>query len=123
MSNGSEPYTEVRPWGEFTVLLDSADCKVKRITVNAGKRLSLQRHDKREEHWIIVAGQGIVTLGDTVDDLEEDMVGPGDRVWISKREIHRIEARRTDLVFIEVQLGDSFEESDIERFEDDFGRS
>jgi len=119
MSDGSNAFTEVRPWGEYTVLLDAPNTKVKRIIVKAGERLSLQRHQKREEHWIVVSGQGEVTLG-----LTRKQLFPGDRVYIPKGVKHRIQAIRSmDLTFIEVQLGTYFGEDDIERFEDDFGRS
>ena len=107
-----------RPWGNFEVLGDEADHKVKRITVHPGKRLSLQRHKSRSEHWYVVSGEGLVTV-----DIEEKVLRAGDSVDIDMGRVHRM-ANRTDkdVVFIEVQRGDYFGEDDIERFEDDYGR-
>lgn len=114
----------VRPWGTFEVLLDAKDCKVKRITVKAGQRLSLQRHSKRSEYWTCISGQGKVTLGESLDKLRTFGFGIGGHVYVPIHSIHRVEADRDrDIVFIEVQHGISFEETDIERFEDDYGRS
>ncbi len=107
-----------RPWGFYDVLSDMDDHKVKRITVYSGKRLSLQRHKRRAEHWYIIKGTGVVTLND--NEIE---VYKGKAVDIEKEAAHRISNTGTDdLVFIEVQSGDYFGEDDIERLEDDFGR-
>ena len=111
--------TSQRPWGHYVVLADEPDHKVKRITVSPGKRLSLQRHQRRLEHWYFIAGEGLVTLGD-----EQIAVAAGSAVDIPLQTIHRIANPGTELlVLIEIQRGDYFGEDDIERFEDDFGRS
>ncbi len=111
--------TDHRPWGNFTILSDEPDHKVKRITVNPGARLSLQRHKKRQEHWLIVSGRATVTLNSDIMEL-----GPGEAVDIPRHAIHRVENRADEpLVFIEIQLGDYFGEDDIERLEDDYGRT
>lgn len=108
-----------RPWGCYEVLLDDDRCKVKRITVLPGKRLSYQRHERRAEHWFMVTGQGVVTL-----DGREVVVPSGSAIDIPKNAAHRIENRgNAPLVFIEVQTGDYFGEDDIERLEDDYGRA
>ncbi|MDY6934373.1 MAG: phosphomannose isomerase type II C-terminal cupin domain [Spirochaetota bacterium] len=108
-----------RPWGFYEVLSDKEDHKVKRITVYPGKRLSLQRHKHRSEHWHVVDGAGLVTL----NDRDVDISG-GESVDIGKETLHRIKnIGDSNLVFIEVQRGDYFGEDDIERFEDDFGRA
>jgi mannose-6-phosphate isomerase len=108
-----------RPWGFYEVLSDQPDHKVKRITVYSGKRLSLQRHQRRSEHWHIVTGNAIMTL----DDREIPMQA-GDSIDIPQDSLHRIaNPGRVDLVFIEIQRGDYFGEDDIERLEDDFGRA
>lgn len=113
------PEDNYRPWGFYEVLSDQPDHKVKRITVYPGKRLSLQRHQRRSEHWHIVKGNGTMTL----DDREFHMQG-GDSVDIPQGSLHRIaNSGGEDLVFIEVQRGDYFGEDDIERIEDDFGRT
>jgi mannose-1-phosphate guanylyltransferase/mannose-6-phosphate isomerase len=110
--------TEHRPWGSFTVLADEPDHKVKRIVVKPGQRLSLQRHKHRQEHWLIVSGEAVVTLDDNLVTI-----GPGQAVDIARGQVHRVENKgKEPLVFIEVQLGDYFGEDDIERLEDDYGR-
>lgn len=108
-----------RPWGSFTVLDDSApDHKVKRIVVEPGKRLSYQVHQRRSEHWFVVAGRATVVL-----DGEVIECGPGESVDIAVGRAHRCENRTADpVVFIEVQTGTYFGEDDIVRLEDDFGR-
>ncbi len=110
--------TDHRPWGFFEVLSDREDHKVKRVTIEPGKRLSLQRHRQRSEHWFIVCGESVVTVGD-----EEKKVVSGQTVDIPRGMLHRIlNTGRTNLIYIEVQLGSYFGEDDIERIEDDYGR-
>ena len=117
MKNSFE--TGHRPWGYYKVLADEPDHKVKRIVVFPGKRLSLQKHQKRSEHWFLLSGQGIVTL-----DGERLNKKGGESVNIPCGSLHRIENSGTvDLNFIEVQTGEYFGEDDIERLEDDYGRS
>jgi mannose-6-phosphate isomerase-like protein (cupin superfamily) len=108
-----------RPWGYFVVLADEPDHKVKRIVVHPGRRLSLQSHSRRSEHWHVVSGEAVVTLDDSRLPL-----AAGDSVDIPCGVRHRIEnpGANGDLVFIEVQRGDYFGEDDIVRYEDDFGR-
>jgi mannose-6-phosphate isomerase len=108
-----------RPWGDYTVLDEAADYKVKRINVIAGKRLSYQRHARREEHWLIVHGAGRVTL-----DGDEFEVLPGTAVDVPVGVAHRIANMDATepLTFIEVQRGEYFGEDDIVRLEDDYGR-
>ena len=114
------PEHDERPWGSYTVLAEGAGYKVKRITVQAGKRLSYQRHARREEHWVVVGGAGRVTL----DGDEFDVVS-GAAVDVPVRAAHRIAntGSAEPLVFIEVQRGDYLGEDDIVRLEDDFGRA
>ncbi len=108
-----------RPWGSWETLHEDGDCKVKRIVVKTGKRLSYQTHEKREEHWTIVKGRGTVTL-----DGNDIPCAPGRVVDIPMKAAHRIEnTGPEDLVFIEVQLGSYFGEDDIKRIEDDYGRA
>jgi len=108
-----------RPWGYYQVLSDEPDHKVKRIVVFPGKRLSLQRHHRRTEHWYILWGEAIVTRND-----EQLHLRGGESVDIPKRAIHRVMNPGTEnMAFIEVQTGDYFGEDDIERLEDDFGRA
>ncbi len=115
--NGSQLFDE-RPWGSFTVLDEGAGYKVKRIEVLPGKRLSYQRHARRVEHWMVVAGTAQVTL-----DGERIVMRCGETVDIPVGAAHRIENTATHrLVFIEIMRGDYLGEDDIVRLEDDFGR-
>jgi mannose-6-phosphate isomerase len=110
---------EVRPWGHYVVLADAPDHKVKRIVVNPGRRLSVQRHQHRSEHWLIVRGEAVVTL-----DGSEIRLAPGQAIDIPIGAWHRVaNFGKADLVLIEVQQGESFDEEDIERAEDDYGRA
>lgn len=108
-----------RPWGSYTVLKSDDGYQVKEIVVHPGKRLSYQRHAQRSEHWYVVRGSGLVTL-----DGSERGLGVGDAVDVPVGRLHRIENNGTGpLVFIEVQMGVYLGEDDIERLDDDFGRS
>ncbi len=116
MTKGMED--DHRPWGYYQVLADEPDHKVKRIVVYPGKRLSLQRHHRRAEHWYVLKGEAVVTL-----DQEQLHLKGGESVDIARGAVHRVENPGTeDMAFIEVQTGDYFGEDDIERLEDDFGR-
>ena len=109
---------ETRPWGSFQVLADEPNYKVKRIIVLPNRRLSLQLHHQRSEHWFFVSGTGHVTIDDTIFAKEA-----GQSIDIPVKTKHRVANRSDqDLVFIEIQTGSYFGEDDIERFEDDFGR-
>jgi mannose-6-phosphate isomerase-like protein (cupin superfamily) len=109
---------EERPWGNFTVLHSEATCQVKKLVVHPGKRLSLQSHKFRAEHWFIVSGEGTAEL-----DGLEITVKPGDSIDVPIGAKHRITCiSNAELVFVEVQTGSSFAEDDIVRYEDDFGR-
>ena len=100
------------------MLSDEPDHKVKRIVVYPRKRLSLQRHQHRSEHWVIVKGDALVTLDDKHFRLSKGM-----SIDVPAGAAHRIEnTGREDLAFIEIQQGSYFGEDDIERLEDDFGR-
>lgn len=110
---------EERPWGNYTVLYTDETCQVKKLVVNPGKRISLQSHKFRAEHWFIVSGQGTAE----VDEREINVVS-GDSIDVPIGAKHRIScAEASPLVFIEVQTGSSFAEEDIFRYEDDFERN
>ncbi len=112
-------HIEERPWGNYMVLHTDENCQVKKLVVNPGKRISLQSHQFRAEHWFIVSGQGTAEL-----DGKEIVVGPGDSVDIPIRSKHRISSSLGGpLTLIEVQTGTSFSEQDIVRYEDDFNRN
>jgi len=116
---GQEIIEDRRPWGYFRVLSDEPDHKVKRIVIYPGKRLSLQRHRLRAEHWFIISGEVLVTR-----DGEEIPLKAGQSIDIPNGALHRAMNPGTkDAVIIEVQQGEYFGEDDIERVEDDFGRA
>ena len=107
-----------RPWGSWEVLAVGPQYIVKRIVVNPKQKLSLQSHHFRSEHWIIADGTGFVTLDDKSFDAPQNT-----HIFIEKEQHHRME-NRTDIpmTFIEVQTGDTLDESDIVRYQDDYGR-
>jgi len=107
-----------RPWGYYEILSDAPDHKVKRIIVNPGGVLSLQRHKKRAEHWFVVSGEGMVTL-----EKDKYLVKPGSAIDIAVGAPHRMENTSSDdLIIVEIQTGTYFGEDDIERLEDKYGR-
>jgi mannose-6-phosphate isomerase len=107
-----------RPWGYFEVLSDAPNHKVKRIVIEPGGILSLQRHKLRSEHWFVVSGKGIASI-----DGKDYSVQNGSTVDIPSKKTHRLEnSSAENLVIIEVQTGEYFGEDDIERLEDKYGR-
>jgi len=110
--------TAHRPWGTYTILDECGNYKVKRIVVKPGKRLSLQKHFHRSEHWIVVSGTATVTRGE-----EEYLVRANESTYIPMGEIHRLEnVGKIPLVMIEAQVGEYLGEDDIVRISDDFKR-
>ena len=108
-----------RPWGWYiNVKEENQVFKIKHICVYPGKRLSLQSHYKRSEHWVIVKGNAKVQVGKDVLCLHANQ-----SVYIPKETLHRIQNTGLENVeFVETQIGDYLEEDDIIRYEDDFGR-
>ena len=107
-----------RPWGAYEGIDMSSRFQVKRITVNPGSILSLQKHFHRAEHWIVVKGIALVTKGDDKFLLKED-----ESTYIPLGETHRLEnPGKIPLELIEVQSGSYLGEDDIVRFEDVYGR-
>ncbi|HPI39919.1 MAG TPA: mannose-1-phosphate guanylyltransferase/mannose-6-phosphate isomerase [Pseudobdellovibrionaceae bacterium] len=110
---------EERPWGNFQVLRDSTEFKSKVIEVDSGQQISYQSHSQREEHWIIVKGQGEVVLNDRIIPVTK-----GTHVHIPVGAKHRIRNTGSEpLSFVEVQLGSYFGEDDIIRYKDDYQRT
>ena len=109
----------IRPWGKYEVLLDAEYCKVKRIYVKPGQRLSYQYHHKRQEAWTVVSGVARITIDDETKDY-----GPTDTVLIPLGAKHRMANphESEDMILIEVQTGTYFGEDDIVRIEDDYER-
>ncbi|MAC85222.1 MAG: mannose-1-phosphate guanylyltransferase/mannose-6-phosphate isomerase [Arcobacter sp.] len=107
-----------RPWGTYTVLTEQEGYKVKRIEVKPGKRLSLQKHYHRNEHWIVVSGTATVTVG-----TETRYVRPNESTYIKMGELHRLENEgKIPVILIEAQVGEYTGEDDIVRVDDDFKR-
>ena len=107
-----------RPWGTYTILEESEGYKIKRIEVKPGKRLSLQKHYHRNEHWIVVSGTATVTVGET-----KKYVRPNESTYIKMGELHRLENEgKIPVVLIEAQVGEYTGEDDIVRVSDDFKR-
>ncbi|OLA79155.1 MAG: mannose-6-phosphate isomerase [Azospirillum sp. 47_25] len=110
---------DTRPWGTWEVLDAGNGFCVKRICVTPGNILSLQSHNFRDEHWIIIKGEAVVTLGE--DKLFKKA---NDAVFIPAQTKHRIQNDTNDMMeFIEVQTGDNLDENDIIRYEDSYGRA
>lgn len=110
--------TAHRPWGTYTILEDTTGYKIKRIMVKPGKRLSLQKHFHRNEHWIVLSGIATVTVGE-----QTYLVHPNESTYIKAGEIHRLaNLGKIPLTIIEVQVGEYTGEDDIVRIEDDFNR-
>ena len=108
-----------RPWGHYNLIDLGKSFQVKRIFVDPGAKLSLQKHKKRAEHWVVVNGHALITCGEKIFKLHENQ-----STYIPKGETHRLENYGTSpLEIIEIQTGDYFGEDDIIRFEDDYNRS
>ncbi|NBA93811.1 mannose-1-phosphate guanylyltransferase/mannose-6-phosphate isomerase [Pseudomonas sp. R5(2019)] len=107
------------PWGTYTVLEEGPGFKIKRIVVRPGAALSLQKHQHRSEHWIVVSGTACVTNGEHVSVLQAN-----ESTFIQPGRLHRLSnPAGGELVMIEVQSGEYLGEDDIERFTDDYGRA
>ncbi len=112
-----------RPWGWYEAIDEAPGLKVKRIGVHPGKQISLQKHARRAEHWVIVRGTAVVMLGATDGSLREITLQVGEHCDIAIGQIHRLANRTTEpMEIIEVQLGSYLGEDDTTRLADDFGR-
>lgn len=110
--------TVYRPWGSYTIIDEGHGFKTKRITVLPGKKLSLQMHYHRSEHWVVVSGTARVINGE-----QELLIQKGESTFIPAGTKHRLEnPGKTTLHLIESQIGDYVEEDDIVRFDDVYGR-
>jgi len=110
--------SDERPWGRYEVLEERPGFKVKVLEVKPGARLSLQRHARRGEHWVVVAGVADVVCGDRELRLRQ-----GEHIHIPPQTNHRLgNSGDKPLAIIEVQLGDYLGEDDIVRLEDDYQR-
>lgn len=110
--------TAYRPWGTYTVLENETSYKIKRIVVKSGKRLSLQKHFHRSEHWVVVSGTAMVEI-----EGKETIVRANESTFIPMGMLHRLSnPGKIDLILIEVQVGEYTGEDDIVRIEDDYKR-
>lgn len=112
-----QPKTSQRPWGNFRQFTNGEPSTVKIITVETGERLSLQYHHHRQEFWMVLSGQPEVTIGTEVKKAE-----PGDEFKIAETVPHRLAAPSGPAEILEISFG-QFDENDIVRLEDDYGRS
>ena len=118
-AEATSPAVVHRPWGHYRTVDSGQGFQVKRIVVNPGGRLSLQRHARRAEHWVVVAGTAEVTVGE-----ETRRLGPTESVMIPLGASHRLaNPGDTPLHLIEVQSGAYVGEDDIERLDDAYGRA
>ena len=113
-----KPYREQRPWGEELWLTreHEAPAMVKIITVKPGETLSLLYHHRRDEFWLVLSGNGTAKIGGQSLKLEN-----GSTCFIPRETRHRVSGGDTELVFLELAFGD-FDEKDIVRLEDKYGR-
>jgi mannose-1-phosphate guanylyltransferase/mannose-6-phosphate isomerase len=108
----------VRPWGFYESLIVSERSQVKRIVVDPGAQLSLQKHFHRSEHWVVIEGSALVTRNESRSVLNEN-----ESIFLPVGCVHRLEnPGRIPLTIIEVQIGSYLGEDDIVRFEDSYGR-
>lgn len=113
------PSIVYRPWGSYQVLLEGAFYKIKQIIVKPQKRLSLQKHFHRNEHWIVVRGSAVVRVNE-----REFVLNRNESTYIPMGSVHRLSNEgKIDLVIIEAQVGEYLGEDDIVRIDDDFYRS
>ncbi|MQT12953.1 mannose-1-phosphate guanylyltransferase/mannose-6-phosphate isomerase [Segnochrobactrum spirostomi] len=118
-SEAAEHIKNYRPWGTYQTALLGSRFRVKKIVVDPGARLSLQKHHHRAEHWIVVHGTAEVTVGERVFELHENQ-----STYIPLGELHRLaNPGRIPLELIEVQTGSYLGEDDIVRLEDIYNRS
>jgi mannose-6-phosphate isomerase-like protein (cupin superfamily) len=110
--------TVYRPWGWYTVIAGGKGFLTKIIHVNAGHKLSVQSHEHRSEHWVVLSGTAKVLL-----DGKENILEPGHSIDIPVGAIHSLQnPYKEDLEIIEVQKGGILSEDDIVRYEDAYGR-
>ncbi len=111
------PFT-MRPWGSYEIMDEKPGFKVKKLIIDPECRLSLQKHEHRSEHWVVVKGTATITRGSEIFDLKAN-----ESVYIPCGTVHRLENKQAEpLEIIEVQTGDYLGEDDIIRLEDDYNR-
>ena len=117
MDGLSRYHKEDRPWGSFERFTLNELSTVKIITVNPGEAFSLQTHEHRSEFWRVITGSGTVTVADVPHEA-----AVGDEFFIKQGETHRATGGTNGLQFLEIAFGE-FDEGDIKRLEDKYGRT
>ena len=118
-TEGIENKKNYRPWGSFTSIEKGSTWQVKKLEIKPKASISLQKHIKRSEHWIIVSGTAKVEINDKVSYLKKN-----ESTYIPLGAKHRLSnPEETPLVLIEVQSGSYLGEDDIQRYEDNYGRT
>ena len=120
MTTGGSPISQrtPRPWGWFETVSEEPGNKIKRLCVLAGQQISLQKHTRRAEHWLVLRGTAHITLGDRVFDLMQ-----GQHCDIALGQVHRLANLTSTVVeIVEVQFGEYLGEDDVIRLSDDYGR-
>ena len=116
-NKGADPYEEKRPWGEFERFTFNAPSTVKILVINPGQSTSLQLHHHRDEYWHVLSGNGTLTIGDN----DVDAV-PERNYLVPRTTKHRISGGTEALMILEISTG-TFDEEDIVRLEDNYGRA
>lgn len=116
MKENLKIYEEERPWGLFRRFTNNLPSTVKILTVNPNEELSLQSHNKREEFWRVIKGNGIFEIADKKYIVEE-----GVENYVPAKAKHKMKAGSDGMQVLEIALGD-FDEADIIRYEDKYGR-
>ena len=106
-----------RPWGWYENLQNDERYKVKRLFIRPNQKISLQYHNQRDEHWVVVSGNGKLELNDEVKNISI-----GDYIFVPVSSKHRITGGNGGIMIIEIQLGKLCDEEDIVRIQDDYGR-
>jgi len=111
------PYEENKPWGKFIEFTHEKLCTVKILTINSEEAFSLQHHEKRDEFWYIISGNGTIKIGG-----DRSPIVVGGNYFIKKGINHRIEAGSAPVIVLEISFGE-FDEGDIVRLKDKYGRT
>lgn len=109
--------TVKKPWGQFDQFTHNEESTVKVLSVNPNSSLSLQYHKNRTEFWRVLSGHPLVTIGKTTKSAN-----PGDEFTIEKMQSHKLEAQNDEVRVLEIAFG-NFDEEDIIRLEDKYGRA
>lgn len=108
---------QIRPWGNFERFTLNEQTTVKIITVNKGESISLQTHEHRDEFWRVLTGSGVIRIGEIEYDAKA-----GETYFSKRGSKHRVEGGPEGLSFLEIAFG-TFDEQDITRLEDRYGRT